>query len=79
MKDVVSFTLKTYPAAIRATAQTDRILQANCIRCHENTVDAVVYGSAQAFDRNCWSCHRGVAHGDRGLSLYPYQDTEEYK
>ncbi len=79
MKDVVSFTLKTYPAAIRATAQTDRILQANCIRCHADTVDAIVYGSAQPFDRYCWSCHRSVAHGKDGLSLFPYQDSEEYK
>ncbi len=79
MKDVISFTLKTYPDAIRATAQTDRILQANCIRCHADTVDAIVYGSAQPFDRNCWSCHRSVAHGADGLSLFPYQDSEEYK
>ncbi len=79
MKDVISFTLKTYPDAIRATAQTDSILQANCIRCHADTVDAIVYGSTQPFDRNCWSCHRSVAHGADGLSLYPYQDSEEYK
>jgi cytochrome c nitrite reductase small subunit len=77
MKDVFSFTFKTYPAAIRATAQTDRIVQANCIRCHTDTVENIVAG-AQVFDRNCWDCHRSVAHGERGLSLYPYQDAEVY-
>jgi cytochrome c nitrite reductase small subunit len=77
MKDVLSFTFKTYPDAIRATAQTDRIIQANCIRCHTGTVDSILAG-AQSFDRNCWSCHRSVAHGGRGLTLYPYQDTEVY-
>jgi len=77
MKDVFSFTFKTYPAAIRATNQTDQIVQANCIRCHNDTVENIVAGP-QNFDRNCWSCHRSVAHGERGLSLYPDQDTEVY-
>ena len=86
MKDVLSFTFKTYPPAIRATTQTDRIIQANCIRCHADTVENIVYASrpttsgqaGQPFDRNCWDCHRSVAHGERGYSLSPYQDTEVY-
>jgi cytochrome c nitrite reductase small subunit len=77
MKDVLSFTFKTYPDAIRATKQTDGIIQANCIRCHAGTVENIVAG-AQPFDRTCWSCHRSVAHGERGLSLSPNQDTEVY-
>ena len=77
MKDVISFTTKSYPAAIRATAQTDAILQANCIRCHDDTVESILTG-AQPFDRYCWDCHRSVAHGPRGLTLSPYQDTEVY-
>ncbi len=78
MKDVLSFTFKIYPVAIRATKQTDQILQANCIRCHAATVENIVDGP-QPFDRYCWDCHRTVAHGQRGLSLDPYQDTEVYK
>jgi cytochrome c nitrite reductase small subunit len=77
MKDVFSFTFKTYPAAIRATRHTDEIVQANCIRCHADTVENIVAG-AQPFDRTCWSCHRSVAHGERGYSFYPIQDTEVY-
>jgi cytochrome c nitrite reductase small subunit len=77
MKDVYSFTLKTYPAAIRATKQTDEIVEANCIRCHTDTVENILAGP-QPFDRYCWNCHRMVAHGERGLSLYPYQDSEVY-
>ncbi len=78
VKDVVSFTLKTYPAEIRATQQTDKILQANCIRCHTDTVENILAG-AQPFERSCWGCHRGVAHGSRGLTLSPYQDVEVYQ
>ncbi len=77
MRDVYSFTLKTYPDAIRATKQTDDILQANCIRCHNDTVESIL-ASSQPFDRYCWDCHRSTAHGLRGLSLDPYQDTEVY-
>ncbi|MGD0613065.1 MAG: cytochrome c nitrite reductase small subunit [Anaerolineales bacterium] len=77
VRDVVSFTTKTYPVAIRATAQTDAIIQANCIRCHTSTVESILAGP-QPFDRHCWDCHRTVAHGDRGLSLTLYQDTEVY-
>ena len=77
MRDVYSFTFKTYPAAIRATQQTDEIVQANCIRCHTDTVVSILAGP-QPFDRHCWDCHRSVAHGGRGLSSNPYQDSEVY-
>jgi len=77
MRDVYSFIFKTYPAAIHATQQTDEIVQANCIRCHTDTVENILAGP-QPFNRYCWDCHRSVAHGDRGLSLYPYQDSEVY-
>ena len=26
------------------------------------------------FDRYCFDCHRYVSHGERGISLLPYQD-----
>jgi cytochrome c nitrite reductase small subunit len=78
MRDVYSFTFKTYPPAIRASHQTDEIVQANCIRCHNDTVESIMAGP-QAFDRYCWDCHQSVAHGARGLSLYPYPDAEVYR
>jgi cytochrome c nitrite reductase small subunit len=78
MRDVASFTLKTYPPAIRANHMTDGIVQANCIRCHADTVESILAG-VQPFDRYCWDCHRSVAHGSRGLSLTPFQDSEVYK
>jgi len=77
MRDVYSFTFKTYPAAIRAAPQTDEIVQANCIRCHIDTVENILAGM-QPFDRYCWDCHRSAAHGERGLSPFPYQDSEVY-
>ncbi len=76
-KDVYAFTTGNIPAAIRASERTKRIIQSNCIRCHEEKVENIVMG-AQPFDRNCWDCHRTVAHGSRGISLVPYQDSVLY-
>jgi cytochrome c nitrite reductase small subunit len=78
MRDVYSFTAKSYPLAIRASEQTDGIIQANCIRCHADTVENMLTASPQPFERHCWACHRSVAHGDRGLTLVPFQDSEVY-
>ncbi|MEW6028979.1 MAG: cytochrome c nitrite reductase small subunit [Chloroflexota bacterium] len=75
--DVYVFTTGQTPEAIRANEHSQEIIQANCIRCHEETVETITMGP-QAFDRNCWDCHRAVAHGDRGLSNSPYQDSTLY-
>ncbi len=77
MRDVYSFVTLSYPEAIRANEESIGIVQENCIRCHLDTVESMVT-SAMPLDRNCWDCHRTVAHGERGLSLTPYQDSEEY-
>ncbi len=77
MRDVYSFVTVSYPVAIRANEETIDIVQENCIRCHLDTVESMVTYS-MPLDRNCWDCHRTVAHGERGLALYPYQDSEVY-
>jgi cytochrome c nitrite reductase small subunit len=78
MKDVVSFTTGRYPDAIRAEQLTKSIVQDNCLRCHEDTVSSILAGDLP-FDRNCWDCHRTVMHGERGISLSPYQDVVVYQ
>jgi cytochrome c nitrite reductase small subunit len=77
MKDVYAFTTGEIPVAIRASEKTKGIIQENCIRCHEETVETIVMGE-QPFDRYCWDCHRSVAHGARGISIVPYQDSNFY-
>ena len=78
-KDVFAFTTGNIPAAIRASERSQEIIQNNCIRCHRDTVESIVMGPAgQAFDRNCWECHRNVSHGPRGASMVPYQDSNLY-
>ncbi len=75
--DVFVFSSGQTPILIRAKPETDKIIQANCIRCHSARVDNIVNGP-QPFDQNCWDCHRSVAHGPRGISIVPFQDTTLY-
>jgi cytochrome c nitrite reductase small subunit len=76
-KDTFAFVTGRIPVAIRANDKTKGIIQANCIHCHEDAAETVVMG-AQPFDRYCWDCHRAVAHGTRGASSIPYQDSTIY-
>lgn len=75
---VSAFMLGKIPFAIRAKEASKEVVQENCIRCHLETVESVSIGGMDA-ERNCFECHRSVAHGERGISLLPYQDTQEIK
>src|SRR3990172_12099892 len=71
---VTAFIFGDIPNAIRAKESSREVVQENCVRCHEETVSAIMHG-AIAFDRYCFECHRSVAHGRRGVYLLPYQHT----
>ncbi|MBI3243594.1 MAG: cytochrome c nitrite reductase small subunit [Chloroflexi bacterium] len=68
---VSAFTLGEIPNAIRAKESSREIIQANCIRCHAETVSNIADGQMDA-ERYCFECHRDVAHGERGRSILPY-------
>jgi len=75
---VTAFAFGKIPNAIRAKESSKKTVQENCIRCHAETVDNILGGS-MAFDRNCFDCHREVSHGERGVSILPFQDQEKYR
>jgi cytochrome c nitrite reductase small subunit len=77
MNHVTMFTLGHIPEPLRAASDTKRIVQANCLRCHSETVAEVADGQMDA-GRNCSECHRSVAHGPRGISILPHQDKGMY-
>jgi len=70
---VSPFTLGHIPQAIRAKERSRRVVQANCIRCHSQTVSSIPDGQMNS-GRAGFECHRQAAHGPRGISLPPYQD-----
>jgi len=79
-RHVSAFTLGHIPDAIRPRESSLKIIQDNCIRCHSETVANILSGPMDnevTFDRNCFDCHRSVSHGERGISLLPYQHKEE--
>lgn len=77
MHDVYVFSTGKTPDVIRANEHSKRIVQNNCIHCHEDAVESITMG-AQPFERYCWDCHRDTAHGARGISIVPYQDSNFY-
>ncbi|MBN2149398.1 MAG: cytochrome c nitrite reductase small subunit [Anaerolineales bacterium] len=77
-RHVTHFMLGNIPVPIRARESSLEVIQENCIRCHTETVSAML-DSAMEFDRFCFDCHVSVAHGERGISLLPYQHQEEGK
>jgi len=75
IRHVSAFTFGHIPEAIRARESSSEVVQENCIRCHLDTVENILAGPME-FDRNCFDCHRGIAHGERGISLLPFQHKE---
>jgi len=60
MKDLVLFNAGRVPDDIRITEHGRKVVQANCIRCHEATVDMIDQ------ERNCTDCHRRIMHKRSG-------------
>lgn len=71
------FTLQNFHEPIMITDKNKRILQENCLACHEQMVHDLVPGATFDIDTvYCVHCHRSVGHGesvglggrDRGIS-----------
>jgi cytochrome c nitrite reductase small subunit len=61
MWDMFIFYSGRVPENIVLSPRGGKILQANCMRCHEETVALVMV------DRNCWECHRQLSHKISGI------------
>jgi len=75
-RHVSAFALGHIPDAIRARHSSLDVVQENCVRCHAETIANTNEGMPDS-DRYCFDCHRSAAHGERGVSLLPYQHQEE--
>lgn len=56
MKDMVLFYSGKVSENLRLSERGTRVVQENCRRCHEETIARI------NVDRNCWECHRRLAH-----------------
>lgn len=57
-----AFTTGNFPYPIRIRDFNVRIVQQNCVKCHE-TVVSQIHRSEQGQERLCVSCHGNVGHG----------------
>lgn len=73
IRDVTAIISGNIPETIRATESSQKIIQENCLRCHAQTVEKIADGEMDS-ERYCFDCHRSVAHGERGISISPYQE-----
>ncbi|MDA8235352.1 MAG: NapC/NirT family cytochrome c [Clostridia bacterium] len=49
------------PQIFETKENSKEIIQANCIRCHQDTVDAIKTTGG----KKCFQCHRNTPHGER--------------
>ncbi|OGW72754.1 MAG: cytochrome c nitrite reductase small subunit [Omnitrophica bacterium GWA2_52_12] len=58
-----AFTLQNFPEPIRISDHNLKILQANCIHCHDDMVSELTGHRGVALDTvRCTECHRSVGH-----------------
>lgn len=60
------FTFQDFHEPIMIKKRNARILQANCVACHQPVVDDLVHGASHAEgEMSCVHCHSDVGHGPR--------------
>ena len=60
-----AFTMQDFHEPILINEKNSRILQENCIACHERMVSELVHGSTIDPDAvSCVHCHRATGHGE---------------
>ena len=64
MKDLAMFHSGIYSEDIGISSHGKKIVQENCLRCHEGMVTVI-----NTDGRDCWSCHRRVMHRHPAISL----------
>ncbi len=59
-----AFTLQDFPEPIQITPKNSRILNANCVHCHQDLVDHLrQHGAFHDENDSCVRCHPSVGHG----------------
>jgi cytochrome c nitrite reductase small subunit len=79
LRHATIFTLRREPQVILIREAGINVVQKNCIRCHEHTIQNNLVlskvGKDCCFDetRLCWECHRETPHGRiNSISSVPY-------
>ncbi|MBX3009689.1 MAG: cytochrome c nitrite reductase small subunit [Melioribacteraceae bacterium] len=86
LRHATYFTMRWEPQVIQIKEAGKLAVQANCIRCHSNSIHPIALRSinnrnvADQTGRFCWECHRETPHGRvNSLSSTPYADVPQLK
>jgi cytochrome c nitrite reductase small subunit len=63
MRHSAMFTLRMEPQVIKAIPESKEVIQANCIRCHSQSIAWAKAPMHSDWKRACTDCHREVPHG----------------
>lgn len=60
------FTLQDFHEPIQITQGSLRVVETNCVRCHEALTSEIRgHGWSEVEGMSCTSCHAGIGHGPR--------------
>ncbi len=69
MKHSYAFLMRKEPQVLRLSKMAAPVVQANCLRCHDNQLAMVRLAGVE--ERKCWDCHSNI-HGEaHSLSASP--------
>lgn len=69
------FTLQDFHEPIVAKQKNAQIVQENCLACHGDVTESMVYSATHHPDAvRCVHCHAGVGHGERASMGGPPRD-----
>jgi cytochrome c nitrite reductase small subunit len=60
LHDLWHETIKDYPASLTLSAGARTVVNGNCLRCHQSTVERVTMAPGAAI--SCTKCHRRSMH-----------------
>ncbi len=69
MRHSYVFTLRLEPQVLELSEGAKPVIQANCVRCHDEQVQMVRL--AGVTERKCWDCHNNIHGSVRSLSASP--------
>lgn len=82
LRHTTVFTFRLEPQVIQIKESGKRVVQENCIRCHQNLIDRTTLtrvaniSFAHNTDKFCWDCHRETPHGRvNSLASTPFAQT----
>jgi cytochrome c nitrite reductase small subunit len=64
-----AFTFQDFHEPIQIKERNLRILQANCVACHETMVTHLLPDTSGARCASCFTCHHSVGHGARTAGM----------